>query len=205
MSDTSKFAEYASSMKKCRKIFNVIPIAYAVISILYLFLSFVFIIAYNLGAVFALLDGLIFAPTVCYLGFRGAYHRHDLSAIAVPVLSFVNMVILKCVESNLPGKAYGIAAMNVPRFCFYVCLLIFMASSFMAYINIKANNRFRFLEKQVGFPLFNERAEEQRVEKIRREIKDPFQVEYERRMRTASSEMDSIVFPEQDSPIDKGN
>lgn len=196
MSDTSKFAEYAERMKKCCKIYNFVPIVYIVFGVFYFLVSFMFLIVTNLGAYFVFIDSLIFTPAVCYLGFRGAYHRHDLAALTVPVFSLLNLAILEYGAKHLAEKSYGIAAMNVPKFCLYIWLLFFIASVFIAYINIRANNRFRFLEKQVGFPLFNERAEEQRVEKIRREIKDPFQVEYDRRMRTASTEMDSLPFSE---------
>ena len=198
MSDTTKFAKYAEIMKKCRKVYNIVPIVYIVFGVFYFLVSFMFLIVTNLGAYFVFIDSLIFLPFVCYLGFRGAYCRHDLAALAVPVISFLNLAILGYGAKHLAGKSYGIAAMNVPRFSLYIWLIFFMASSFIAYINIKANNNFRFLEKQVGFPLFNERAEEQRVDKIRREIKDPFQVEYDKRMRTASTKMDSIAPSEPD-------
>ena len=197
MSDTTNFAKYSDSLRKCNKIFNLVPVFYILSSVLFFIVSFLFLITVNYSSLFTFIDGLIYAPAICYLGFRGAYHKHDLAAIAVPLLSLINLGVLKFGAKHLmTWKAYGSVSMNVPQFCFYICFVIFIVSSFIAYINIKANNQYRFLERQVGFPYFNERTEEQRVEKIRRDIKDPYQREYERLMRTSASEMTGIEFPE---------
>ncbi len=51
--------------------------------------------------------------------------------------------------------------------------------------------RYRFLEKQMGY--FNVRANEQRVSKIKYDIKDPYQIEYEKRIKTASQQMSDLI------------
>lgn len=195
MSDTSNFAKNAESLRKCNKTFNIIPIIYAVICLLFLLVSACSLITVNYSAIFTFLDALIFSPVVFYLGLRGSYHKHDLAALSAPILTLLNSFILKYGADRKMTFKYGSPAANVPGFCLYICIAIFIISAVLAFINIKANNSFRYLEKQVGFPYFNERTEEQRVEKIRRDIKDPFQREYENRMRTATSEMGGIELP----------
>ena len=120
MSDTTKFAKYAEIMKKCRKVYNIVPIVYIVFGVFCFLVSFMFLIVNNLGAYFVLIDSLIFLPIVCYLGFRGAYCRHDLAALAVPVISFLNLAILGYGAKHLAGKSYGMAAMNVPKLSLYM-------------------------------------------------------------------------------------
>lgn len=196
MSDTSNFAKNAETLRKCNKTFNIIPIIYAVICLLFLLVSACSLITVNYSAIFTFLDALIFSPVVFYLGLRGSYHKHDLAALSAPILTLLNSFILKYGADRKMTFEYGSPAANVPGFCLYICIAIFIISAILAFINIKANNSFRYLEKQVGFPYFNVRYEEQRVNKIRHEIKDPFQTEYESRMRTSTSEMLGIDFPE---------
>ena len=57
-------------------------------------------------------------------------------------------------------------------------------------IGFKTNLKYHWLEEQYGFPLFNERAEEQKV-RI-----DQFQCEYNRLKRTQSNAMDELTFPD---------
>lgn len=192
MSDTSNFTSYHALMNKCNKIFSIIPLVYVGICAFYLIFNFTWMIAYSLDSLFVCIDGLIIAPSVCFLGFHGAYKKHDLSVVTAPVVLLLNLGVLLYGSKHLTGKVFSVVKLNVSMISFYVCAIVFIASCVMAYLNMKANIKYRFLEKQVGFPFFNERAEEQRVNKIRREIKDPFQDEYERHIRTASSEMDSI-------------
>ena len=196
MSDTSNFALYASDFKKCNKIFNIVPMIYIVLFALFFLASGLFLICVNYSALFTFIDGLIFAPLACYLGFRGSYRRHDLAAIAVPVVSLFNIFVLKYGASLDMTYEFGSPSANVAKLMYKFCIFIFIASAIISYINLKTNNKFRFLEKQVGFPYFNIRMEEQRVKKIRFDIKDPFQTEYESRMRTSTSEMLGIDFPE---------
>ncbi len=196
MSDTSNFAIYASDIKKCNKTFNIIPIIYIALFAVYFLVSGLFLICVNYSAIFSFIDGLIFAPLTCYLGLIGSYRKHDLAAIAVPAISMFNVFVLKYGASLKMTFDYGSPSTNVAALMYKFCIVIFIISAFLAYINLKANNKFRFLEKQVGFPYFNVRYEEQRVNKIRHEIKDPFQIEYERRMRTSTSEMSGLDFPE---------
>ena len=192
MSDTSNFAIYSVSLKKCNKTFNIIPIAYIVLFAAYFIASGLFLICVNYSATYSFIDGLIFAPLACYFGIRGAYHKHDLSVIAVPAISLFNVFVLKYGASLNMTYKYGSPSTNVPELMCKFCIFIFIVSAIIAYINLKINNKFRFLEKQVGFPYFNIRAEEQRVDKIKREIKDPYQKEFERLKRTSTSEMSGI-------------
>lgn len=196
MSDTSNFAANYTSMKKCSKIFNVIPLVYVGICISYLAYSSAWMMGLSYDSLFVFFDGLIISPLICYLGFRGAYKKHDLAVMAAPVILLLNLFILLLASKNMTGKVYGYTSLNVAMFEFYACLVMFITSSVLAFINMKTNIQYRYLEKQVGFPFFNERVEEQRVNKIRREIKDPFQVEYEKRMRTASTEMTDLEIAE---------
>lgn len=196
MSDTSNFAKNAETLRKYNKTFNIIPVIYAAICLVFLLVSAICLIAVNYSAIFTFIDGVIFSPVVFYLGFRGAYHKHDLAALSAPIIALLNAFVLKYGADQKMTYKHGSPAANIPAFCFYICIAILIISAFLAFINIKANISFRYLEKQVGYPYFNERCEEQRVEKIRREIKDPFQREYENRMRTATSEMSGIELPE---------
>ncbi|MBR3759688.1 MAG: hypothetical protein IKK47_01660 [Ruminococcus sp.] len=196
MSDTSNFTKNAEALRKCNKIFNIIPIIYIALFAVYFLVSGLFLICVNYSAIYSLIDALIFAPLTCYLGLRGAYHKHDLAAIAVPAISIFNVFVLKYGASLDMTYDHGSPSTNVTELMYKFCIVIFIISAVLAYINLNANNKFRFLEKQVGFPYFNVRYEEQRVNKIRHEIKDPFQKEFERRMRTSTSEMSGIEFPE---------
>lgn len=179
MSDTSRFPEYSASMAKCRKTYTIVPFVYIGMCLFYMMFSFTYLC----------LDGSIISPIVCIFGFIGAYKKHDLSVLAAPALLLLNLV-------------FKAISPNSPKISFYFCLLLFISSCVLAYINMKTNIKYHYLEKQVGFPFFNERVEEQRVNKIRREIKDPFQDEYDRRMRTSSSEMGSIELKETDQDTD---
>jgi len=195
MSDTSNFAKNAKALRKCNKTFNIIPLIYIAMFAIYFLVSGLFLICINYSAIYSLIDALIFAPLTCYLGLRGAYHKHDLAAIAVPAISMFNVFVLKYGASLDMTYDRGSPSTNVTELMYKICIVVFIISAVLAVFNIKANNSYRYLEKQLGFPHFNERCEEQRVEKIRRDIKDPFQREYEKRMRTATSEMSGIEIP----------
>ena len=75
---------------------------------------------------------------------------------------------------------------------FWVFTVYSAGAIVLAVICLRANITYHYLEQQPGFPLFNERAEEQRFNKIQRGIKDEFQQEMERRMKTATDSMSDL-------------
>ena len=75
---------------------------------------------------------------------------------------------------------------------FWVFMIYTVGALILGAFNLKTNLTYHYLEEQPGFPLFNERAEEQRYNKIQRGIKDQFQQEMERRMKTAADSMGDL-------------
>lgn len=63
---------------------------------------------------------------------------------------------------------------------------------FSSVVIIFTNKKYKYLEEQPGFPYFNERYEEQKFDSIQTKIKSEYQQNYERRMKTASENMEEL-------------
>lgn len=199
MMNTENFVKNRAALKKCEKFYNVAPIIYIVMGIFYLGFSFLVMISCSNEALISLFDGILISPLLCFLGLNGCYKKHDLSALGVPVMLGANCLLLYVLSKKITGTTYfGVAKFNLATFSMVVCLVMFAVSIPIGARNLKMNKIYHFLEVQVGFPYFNERAEQQRVDTIQRGIKDNFQKEYERRMRTATDSMIDLDIPGSD-------
>ncbi len=130
------------------------------------------------------LDALIVAPLTFYLGYRLNFLKHDLCGIIGIMLHTAN-IILMCVGN----KHKLFEAIKLP---FYVTVVFGILCIICFALMLRTNAVFRWLEDQVGYPYFNERALEQEFDRKQMEIKSPYQVEMERRMKTASDSMNDI-------------
>ena len=130
------------------------------------------------------IDSVIVAPLCFFLAYRGSLRQNDLSVLLLMMLALGNLTFLIVLE-----KKHFFDRIMVS---FLVGALYSAAALVLGAVNMKTNRTYHWLEEQPGFPLFNERAEEQRFNKIQRGIKDEFQQEMERRMKTASDSMTDL-------------
>ena len=198
MDINNDFAKNYTKMKRCQKYYTWVFYYFIVAGLLLTIYAFTSMtgLAWDWLAVAAgvdplspvsfvlIIDAFIVAPLNVFLVWRGALKHNDLSVILLLMLNLGNLAFL-CV-------LWGHKFFHRIPLAFAVFLLYSIAALVLGGVNMKANITYHWLEEQPGFPLFNERAEEQRFDRIQRGIKDQFQQEMERRMKTASDSMSDL-------------
>lgn len=189
-------ANYAS-LKKCKKTYGVLFYYYIASSLLLLLYSFTNLVCLGVDAniimkagaeplapsyMLLLIDAIIIAPLTLFLSTRICLKQHDLSAILMIIFLILNL-------SYFIYKRNSAFFDRVP-IAFWTFMLYNIFGISGGCIGFKTNLKYHWLEEQYGFPLFNERAEEQKV-RI-----DQFQCEYNRLKRTQSNAMDELTFPD---------
>ena len=141
------------SIKRCNRLYNLIAIYYILVFGAKTFLD---IYSCFLGAsVFMILFAFIsFAALAA--GFCGVYLHKDIFSIAAPVIA--------AVHDGFVGSVFDILMT--------ICVVC-------SVVNVIVNRKYRWLEQQDGFPYFNVRFREQKIDSSQWNIKDPYVQNYE--------------------------
>lgn len=170
MKSNDEMARNSAILKRCNKTYNIIVTIYAVMCAFYAGIAlFMMLLGKTMSPLITFLDGVIFKGALFFCGFMACYKHETKFVLFAVVIALINIFL----SDNING-------------------LIFAVSVILSLATASANKEYNFLEKQYGFPYFNERFEEQNLDSRQREIKDEFQQNYERLMKNSSSEMDDI-------------
>lgn len=169
MNKTNDMAHNAMLMKRCGKIYSRVTIIYAVICLFYAGITFFQILLGKTGnAFFTFLDGIFFKGILFFCGLMACY-KNDNKYILYALVSEVICLFIS--DSNI---------------------FIFIISVILSAVTVYANRQYNFLKNQSGFPYFNERIEEQKLDRRQYEIKSEFQQNYERYKKQSSDNMPDI-------------
>lgn len=157
------------SLKNCQRVYNVVALAYIFVYGGSLFGSLYSSIL-MLSSLLQLLNVLLLAAILA-TGFIGAYLKSDLFAVAAPVVAAINAPLS-------PNLGY-----------FGIPLTVSLALG-----TVLANKKYKWLEKQEGFPYFNVRFTNQKLDQVQFSIKDPYTQKLEelRKKDNNSGHMDEI-------------
>lgn len=180
----SDITKNAMTLKKVKRIYRLASILYVAICVPYALISFVVGLISGLPAVL-LLEILLKAGLIT-CGVMSCYTRKKymvfiafacqlLSAIVNPIHgTFLDLFFLE-----------GITGLSCNQLLF---VLVAVACAFTLY----ADTKYNYLEDQEGFPHFNERQLQQEYEIQQSRIKDKYQINYERIVKTSTDEMNDI-------------
>lgn len=157
------------SLKNCQRVYNLVALTYIFVYGGSLFGSLYSCIL-MLSSLLQILNAL-FLAAILAAGFMGAYLKSDLFAIGAPVIAAINAPIS-------PNLGY-----------FGVPLTVGLALG-----TVLANKKYKWLEKQEGFPYFNVRFTNQKFDQVQFGIKDPYTQKLEelRKKDNNSGHMDEI-------------
>lgn len=192
------FAKNLCLMKRCKKAYTVIFYCFLVGGLLLVIYSFTSMtgLSWDWLAVAGGVDPLspisfvmigvsiVLAPLSFFFAYRGSQKQNDLSVILLMMLNAAALLLIIVLQRH--------HFFNRLMIGFWVFMIYTVGALILGAFNMKTNLTYHYLEEQPGFPLFNERAEEQRYNKIQRGIKDQFQQEMERRMKTAADSMGDL-------------
>lgn len=145
-----------------------------------LLIAYLLLFGLNIGG----LISIIILGAALAVEYYGIYAHKDFPAIIGPAVwmvfsfasggltfrgAFVGMTILQLI----------VAAATIP-----VCII--------------NNRKYRWLEEQPGYPYFNQRFEEQKMDSLRHEIKPDYVTKYENMRKTETSEMEDFSKGETD-------
>ncbi len=170
--------------KRCMKFYQFVGTTYILFA---LFFGGYFLGVYAMmGGILILFDFLI-KEIIVAIGYYGIYKRKVFYLIVSLVVSLMIMIL-----------QISDGAIILP---FIFTLLIIIPTG-------KVNSKYTYLENQVGFPYFNERVEEKRMDAVGRSIIDPYQAESDQRLMSESDSMDDIDLTGdviEDHPDDRNN
>ncbi|MCM1133507.1 MAG: hypothetical protein NC340_08555 [Ruminococcus flavefaciens] len=170
MKSNDEMARNSASVRRCDKAYNFIVTIYALMCAFYAGVTvFQILLGTSASPLISALDGIIFKSALFFCGLMSCY-KHDtkfvLSAVAV---SGINLLLKDNINS-----------------------IIFPAVILLSIATASVNKQYKWLENQFGFPYFNERFEEQNLDRRQREIKDEYQQNYERLLKASSADMNGI-------------
>lgn len=173
MKTNDEFAHNKMIMKRCNKAYNIIVTIYAGVCLFY---AGVAVFQILLGATqsafitfLKFLDGIVFKGALFFCGFMACYKHNTKFTLFAIIIAVINIFIADGLNE-----------------------LIFAMTVILSLATVLYNKEYHYLENQFGFPYFNERFEEQNIDTRQREIKDEYQQNYERYMKTSSSDMSDI-------------
>lgn len=166
-----EFSKNLCELNRCKKMYNVVSMLYLIPFTAYaLTNAYMWVLSLFLKIDY-LVDGVIFKALVLAAGYyMGLYRRNNHFALLAPIVMGTNLLIFDTDMNFLLG----------------IMVFLFSVSTLLI------NKKYAFLEKQTGFPYFNTRIELENIDRVQRNIKDPYQVELEKRKKTESSEMNVI-------------
>ncbi len=186
MSDTDRrekstydcdFSKNSASLKRCRKIYTITFLIYAVFSFTYVFASAYFILFFVYPIHVLIVEGIIFKAGYFALAFFGSYCRNNKLAVCAPPVIFLSCIFNDAGQEMIH---FGLNDLYLP------------ISIGVAVVTVLNNKEYLRLEQQPGFPYFNERFEKQKFDKTQFEIKSPVELAADERKKTESDNMDDI-------------
>lgn len=180
--------ENCTAMKKIKKIYNTSSIIYIIVMAVYAIL--ILPLAFSSPLVnpgMALLEAILIKPATGLCGFLSCYKKNNLFVYATLLIQLVSAII-----NGVKGTFIdyilleGVTGMSVNRLLLILVIALCMLTFF-------ANTKYAYLKEQPGFPHFNERRMDQEFDRQQREIKDEFQMKYERLKKTSTDEMSDIT------------
>ena len=126
-------------------------------------------------------DSVFFKAILLVCGFLSCYKHENKFSLFAFLIQLINTLIGSDKSTFLDSFFH--IEINT-------CLLstVVILSCFTGY----ANKQYQYLENQFGFPYFNERFEEQNLDRRQTEIKSEFQQNYERYKKNSSDNMEDI-------------
>jgi hypothetical protein len=141
-------AKNAETMRKNQKMYRIPYIVYAVLCVPSIFAVPFLAPLFSKGDfVYALADGLVLKLAALVLAFIGTRKRQDVLCACAPVLLLMNAIAVRS-----PAVLW-LFKVTKPR----LNILWFIISAAVCALTLYANHVYRHLEKQYGFPYFNER------------------------------------------------
>lgn len=187
MTELSCFAKYAIKLKKCKKIYNIIMTACALICIVYSVSQFFMVILTSKMNLFLTLDCLIFKPAEFVFLFLCCYKHKTVYGYCAAILQFIDAILL------FNGKTYFV---NKTISHFPINLMILLILIAVAVILTFVNRTYIFLEQQAGFPYFDEKFEDQKFDAVRNNIKNDYQTKMEEYQKNAPEDMAELTHDE---------
>lgn len=170
MKSNDEMARNRKLLKECNRAYNTVTTIYAVICAFY---AGVILFGMFLGTVnsqlLAFLDGVVFKGALFFCGLMACYKHDTKFTLFAMVIALINTFLNDCINSP-----------------------VFIITIILSVVTAVANKKYHYLENQFGFPYFSERFEEQNMNTRQREIKDEYQQNYEKYMKTSSSDMTDI-------------
>ncbi|MBQ3916009.1 MAG: hypothetical protein II690_05415 [Ruminococcus sp.] len=198
-----EFAENFKSLQRCETIYNKISWLYIAMPLMNLFFGIVIMVGASYDALFVLIMQLLIYPFVGYHGWMSCYKKNDFSAMSAPTAIAINCIVLLVGSFLVEGKIFGRVPFNSVLFALIPNVISLAASGFSCVLTLRANAKYRWLEQQVGFPYFNERNEEHKMDMRQFDIIDPYQVEINRLKKTAREDMPDMESPSQSTELEQ--
>ncbi len=185
MNAYDEMQQNAAALRNCRRIYNTVSLIYAAVCLTYAASQlFMIILTVSNDVLFLLFDGIIFKILLFIFGYLACYKHQNKFAVFAIVTSALNIAVSQLGSSYFDKFIGSYIDMNA---------VIFAACIAMSTLTIIANQKYIYLSKQLGFPYFNQRHEEHKLDIIQDNIKSNFQQDYERRQKTSSDNMDDFI------------
>lgn len=207
MDNTYTLCRNLAQLKKCRKIYTILFyyfIASTIIIILYGFLSLVSI---SLDVGFSIMQysdalspnflqiffySLILGPVCAFFGYKITVKQRDIYALLCIAFLSGNFILLITKKD--------LRFFNQVPIAYWLFIVYSISGIIAAVIGLKTTITYHWLEEQPGFPLFNERQMNYDFDKNQHKIKDPYQINIEKRVKTASNSMTELDFTNKCTP-----
>ena len=193
-----EFSENFKALKRCEMIYNKVSWLYIAMPLMNIFFGIVIMVGASYDALFVLIMQVLIYPFVGYHGWMSCYRKNDFSAMSAPTAIGINCIVLLVASVLVEGKIFGRVPFNSVLFALVPNVGSLAVSCFSCVLTLRVNAKYRWLEQQVGFPYFNERNEEHKMDMRQFDIIDPYQLEINRLKKTSRDDM-----PEMELPADK--
>lgn len=181
-----EFSKNRRDYLRCRRIHGTASKIYAFLNLHYLIMSLIIMFS-NIQefSIFTFVDGVVMKAAVFGFAYYGMYKKIDMMSFFPSVILVLNILLFEVFPEDVSSFLSSVPRVGL--------LSIQLVVSFILLGPILyANRKYRFLEKQAGFPHFNELLEEQRMELLDRKILNPYKRGSEERKKTESQEMFDI-------------
>lgn len=174
-------------MQKITKLCNRVSIIYAALCLPYALAHILSCLIFPEGfnILYLILDSVIMKSAIFFCGFMSCYKHKNIFVIYTFLIQLLNLILDNFFKTSILDFNFN--------------YLIFIAVIVMSILTFCANKKYEYLENQFGFPHFNERRTNQEFDKKQREIKDEFQQNYERIIKTSSDEMTDMDLNSRDT------
>ena len=190
--------DFKKRLEKCENVYNrcgfIYIIAYGLIAVISLIFSVLQLFSLNYNWIDTLLDGVIFKAAIFVPAYLSVYKKENKYILFAAAITAINVLTAICI-SHCGGMMLTID----------ISLAVLSVDCFLQ--TAAANNDYHFLEKQFGFPYFNEINDDKQFDKVTHNIESTFRTSSENRKKTASDSMEKITVSERISArkVEKNN